>query len=81
MTQQNEMVNHPNHYKFGDNNQYEVIKVCEAWSLDEDAYLFNVVKYVARAGKKDKEKELEDLKKAEFYLARKIINLEKKLEL
>jgi hypothetical protein len=54
-----------------------VIKVAEAWDLDKDAYLFNVVKYVARAGKKDPTKELEDLKKAAFYLDRKIKNLEK----
>jgi hypothetical protein len=72
----NDMVNHPNHYG-GEENAYEVIKVCEAWGLDKDAYLFNVVKYVARAGKKDKTKELEDLKKAEFYLNRRIKNLEK----
>jgi len=71
-----EMVNHPNHYGGAENN-YEVIKVCEAWDLDKDAYLFNVVKYVARAGKKDPAKELEDLKKAAFYLDRKIKNLEK----
>ena len=70
-----ESVNHPNHYG-GEKNTYEVIKVCEAWGLDLDAYLFNVVKYVARAGKKDKNKEIEDLKKAEFYLKRKISNLE-----
>jgi hypothetical protein len=70
-----EMVNHPNHYG-GKENVYEVIKVCEAWSLDKDAYLFNVVKYVARSGKKDQLKELEDLKKARFYLERKISNLE-----
>jgi hypothetical protein len=36
-----------------------------------------VVKYVARAGKKCVTKELEDLKKAAFYLNRKIQNLEK----
>jgi hypothetical protein len=36
-----------------------------------------VVKYVARAGKKDVSKEIEDLKKAAFYLDRKIKNLEK----
>jgi hypothetical protein len=71
-----EMVNHPNHYG-GEDNPYEVIKVCEAWELDKDAYLFNVVKYVARAGKKHSDKELEDLKKAAFYLDRKIKNLEK----
>ena len=64
-------------YYGGVDNPYEVIKVCEAWELDKDAYLFNVVKYVARAGKKDETKELEDLKKAAFYLDRKIKNLEK----
>jgi hypothetical protein len=71
-----EMVNHPNHYG-GKENQYEVVKVCENWDLDKDAYLFNVVKYVARAGKKSPEKELEDLRKAAWYLNRKIENLEK----
>jgi hypothetical protein len=71
-----EMVNGPQHYG-GVDNPYEVIKVCEAWGLDKDAYLFNVVKYVARAGKKDPKKELEDLKKAIFYLNRKVENLQK----
>ena len=71
-----EMVNGPQHYG-GADNPYEVIKVCEAWGLDKDAYLFNVVKYVARAGKKDPKKELEDLKKAVFYLQRKVENLQK----
>jgi len=71
-----EMVNGPQHYG-GKDNVYEVIKVCEAWGLDKDAYLFNVVKYVARAGKKDPQKELEDLKKAIFYLNRKVENLQK----
>ena len=70
------MVNHPTHYG-GADNPYEVIKVCEAWELDRDAYLFNVVKYVARAGKKDPAKELEDLKKAVFYLQRRIETLQK----
>jgi len=72
----NKAVNHPDYYG-GDTNPYEVIKVCEAWGLDKDAYLFNVVKYVARAGKKNAAKEVEDLKKALFYLSRKIENLEK----
>jgi hypothetical protein len=71
-----EMVNGPQHYG-GIDNPYEVIKVCEAWDLDKDAYLFNVAKYIARAGKKDPQKELEDLKKAAFYLNRKIENLQK----
>jgi len=71
------MVNGPSHYG-GVENPYEVIKVCEAWELDNDAYLFNVVKYVARAGKKDPNKLLEDLEKAQFYLNRKIQNLKNK---
>ena len=71
-----EMVNHPSHYG-GEENVYEVVKVAEAWGLDHDAYLFNVVKYVARAGKKEPSKELQDLKKALWYLDRKIKNLEK----
>ena len=69
------MVNGPAHYG-GADNPYEVIKVCEAWGLDFDAYLFNVVKYVARAGKKDTDKELQDMKKALWYLNRKIERLE-----
>jgi len=75
MTQEKDWIK-PFHYG-GEGNPYEVIKVCEEWGLDKDAYLFNVVKYVARAGKKHPEKELEDLKKAAFYLDRKIKNLEK----
>jgi hypothetical protein len=73
---QKEMVNGPAYYG-GIDNPYEVIKVCEAWGLDKDAYLFNVAKYIARAGKKDPAKELEDLKKAVFYLERRIKLLSK----
>ena len=68
-------VNHPNHYG-GSDNPYEVIKVLEKWDLD--FHLGNVVKYVSRAGKKDKTKEIEDLKKAMWYLQRKIELLESK---
>ena len=63
------MVCHPEHYG-GEENVYEVVKVCENWGLDKDAYLFNVVKYVARAGKK--QDELLDLIKAKDYLEREI---------
>ena len=66
-----EAVNHPSHYG-GKDNPYEVIKVCEAWGFEKDAYLFQVTKYIARSGKKEPDKEIEDLKKAEFYLRRKI---------
>ena len=72
----NNTVNHPNYYG-GEDNPYEVLKVCEAWGLDKDAYLFNVVKYVARAGKKNADKEIEDLNKAIKYLEFKIKKLNK----
>jgi hypothetical protein len=69
-----ELVNHPQHYG-GSENPYEAIKVIEAWDLD--FYLGNTVKYISRVGKKGVNKELEDLKKAAWYLERKIQSLEK----
>jgi hypothetical protein len=71
-----EMVNHPSHYQFGKNNEYEAIKVIDAWELD--FHLGNAVKYISRAGKKYPEKELEDLLKAAWYLNRRIENLKNK---
>lgn len=62
-------INNPQHYG-GDANPYEAIKVIEAWALG--FHLGNVVKYISRAGKKDPAKELEDLKKARWYLDREI---------
>ena len=62
-------INNPQHYG-GDANPYEAIKVIEAWALG--FHLGNVVKYIARAGKKDPARELEDLKKARWYLDREI---------
>lgn len=66
-----EAVNHPDHYG-GPDNPYEVIKVLRAWGLEADALLWNTVKYIARAGKKDPAKHVEDLEKARFYLDRRI---------
>ena len=66
-----EQVNHPSHYNMG---KIEVIDAIEDWGLDKDFYLGNVVKYVARCGRKDNE--LKDLQKAAWYLARKISRLE-----
>jgi hypothetical protein len=70
-----EMVNHPNHYG-GEDNPYEAIKVIEAWDLD--FHLGNTVKYISRAGKKESDKELQDLRKAAWYLQHHIETLEKK---
>lgn len=57
----------PEHYTRRNPQPLEVI---EAWGLD--FWLGQVVKYVGRAGYKAGSTELEDLKKARFYLDRKI---------
>lgn len=62
-----EAIDHPKHYG-GADNPYEAIKVIEAWELG--FHLGNVIKYVSRAGKKGSD--LEDLKKAAWYLQREI---------
>jgi len=69
-----EMVEHPDHYG-GKDNPYEVVKVAEAWGLDKDAYLFNVIKYIGRSGKKEDNPTIQDLEKAVWYLNRRIKNL------
>jgi hypothetical protein len=71
-----EQVNHPDHYG-GKNNEYEAIKVIDAWDLGFS--LGNTIKYISRAGKKGKNKELEDLRKAKWYLEHHIKQLEKKI--
>jgi hypothetical protein len=64
----------PSHYG-GKDSVYEVFNVLEAWELDKDFYLGNVIKYVARAGKKSRTTEKEDLQKALVYLQRRIDSL------
>jgi hypothetical protein len=66
-----EMVNHPSHYNDG---KIEVIDFIEDKHLN--FHRGNAVKYIARAGKKDKSKEVEDLKKAQWYIEREIKKLE-----
>lgn len=66
-------ISHPLHY--GGDTTYEAIKVIDAWDLNFN--LGNVVKYISRAGKKDPEKKIEDLEKAQFYLEREIRKLRK----
>lgn len=73
MSEKKEMVNHPNHYG-GKDNVYEAIKVIDAWGLDNDFYLGNAVKYLSRAGKKDDT--VQDLKKAIWYIEKKIEKLQ-----
>lgn len=66
----NDSVNHPAHYTRGkieciDFIQDQELNFCRG----------NAIKYIVRAGFKDPEKEVEDLKKAVFYLKSEIKNL------
>lgn len=70
-----EQVNHPGHYG-GETNPYEAIKVIDNWGLGFS--LGNAVKYISRAGKKNKEKEIEDLEKSIWYIAHHIETLKNK---
>ena len=65
----NDLVNHPPHYTKGG---IDFLDYAEAKGLTENAYLFNVVKYISRAGKKVGVDPVQDLEKAEFYLKREI---------
>ncbi len=64
-----ERVDHPSYYNQG----IEIIDFIDSHNLG--FYEGNIVKYVVRA--KHKDNELEDLKKAQWYLERLIKNIEK----
>ena len=68
----NNAVNHPSHYTDG---KIEVITY-----IDDKNFNYcrgNAIKYISRAGKKNPEKEIEDLKKAEWYIHHEIERLQK----
>lgn len=58
-------VNHPSHYTAGG---IEVIDFLESWNFP--FHLANAIKYICRAGRKDKSKTAEDLRKAIWYINR-----------
>ena len=70
------LINHPPYYTIGG---IEAIEVIEAWELG--FCLGEVVKYICRRGRKGlryrKTIEIQDLKRAQWYLARRIEQLEK----
>ena len=74
----NDVVNHPQHYTSG---KYEVIDMIAEMVKHYDgevAYdLGNTVKYIARAGIKNPDTLVEDLRKSAWYLNRAIEKLEK----
>lgn len=63
----NDVVNHPSHYTDG---KIEVITFIEDKNFNY--HRGNAIKYICRAGKKNKDTEVEDLKKAIWYLNREI---------
>ena len=63
-------VNHPSHYTDG---KIEVIDFIEDKGLNY--HRGNAVKYISRAGKKNPDKEIEDLEKAHWYINREIERL------
>ena len=65
-----DVINHPRHYKSP--NGLEAIDVIEGFGLG--FHLGNVIKYVLRAGRKDAT--AQDLKKARWYLNRRIASAE-----
>lgn len=69
-------VEHPAHY--GGDTIHETIKCLEAWGLTNNAYRFNAIKYLSRAGKKDDTVQgmVTDLRKAIWYAQREIEVLE-----
>jgi len=68
----NDPVNRPAHYTTG---KIEVIDFIDNQKLSFS--LGNAVKYIARAGKKDPDKIVEDLQKAAWYINHEIKKLEK----
>lgn len=54
-------VNHPSHYT---HFPVEIIEICRWLNFDRG----NAVKYICRAGLKDRDKDIEDLEKAMWYL-------------
>ena len=67
-------VNHPDHYNHG---KIEVVDFIEDKGLG--FHLGNAVKYISRAGRKNPDKTIEDLRKAAWYLNRQIERLEMSL--
>ena len=70
MSESNDPVNSPSHYTAY--KGLEVIDLTEQMSFNRG----NAVKYIARAGLKSKDTEIQDLEKAAWYVNREIARLQ-----
>jgi len=70
----NDMVNHPKHYT-SDPSGVECIDIVRHRNYN----IGNAIKYLWRAGLKNEDKHVEDLKKAVFYITDEINRIEGKL--
>ena len=66
-------IDHPAHYTSG---KIEVIDYIEDQGFGKGFCLGNAIKYISRAGKKDKNTEYEDISKSIWYLQRYLKKLE-----
>ena len=71
----NQEINRPKHY--ASKSGKDVIDWCEDFGIMSNAYVFNIFKYLCRAGRKNQNSELQDALKAEVYLKRYIEALKK----
>ena len=71
-TAAHDAINHPSYYCEGG---IETIDFIEAKNLGY--HLASAVKYISRAGRKSPDTEIQDLKKAAWYIKRRIEQLEK----
>lgn len=75
-TDKADMVSAPDHYCKG--RMYQTWEVAHDWGMDKDAYMFNALKYLSRAGRKSyagmtmEQSMYMDLRKADAYIRRKL---------
>lgn len=72
----NQEIERPKHY--ASKSGRDVIDWCEDFGLMSNAYVFNIFKYLSRAGKKNNNSELQDALKAKVYLDRYIDAIKRK---
>lgn len=70
----NQEIDRPSHYN--SKSGQDVIDVAEDFGIINDAYKFNILKYLLRSGKKDNNSELQDFMKIQVYVDRKIKSLQ-----